>query len=138
MPHCWKSHVTAQYNNIVSLLVLQSSKMLFFFNCVYAVVCVPVISLCSSRCRVLVCDRNISWSYSFRFCKNAVVVVSYSKTCLKRPLKINKTKVFKTDGSLIQVEHSAILLTCTKRISVLKTKFWSFFEWPLQTGFTNI
>ena len=31
--------------------------------------------------------------------------------------------------------HSAILLTCIKRLSVLKTYFWSSFEWPLKTGF---
>ena len=48
---------------------------------------------------------------------------TYSYTCLKRPLKIGKTKVLKTDGSLMQVEsmqnavleHSAIGLTCIKR-----------------------
>ena len=34
------------------------------------------------------------------------------------------------------IEHSAILLTCIKRLSVLKTKFWSFLEWPLKTSFT--
>ena len=34
------------------------------------------------------------------------------------------------------MEHSAILLTCIKQKSVLKTNFWSFFEWPLKTGFT--
>ena len=43
----------------------------------------------------------------------------YSKTCLKRPLKIGNIKVLKTDGNLMQVksiaEHSAILMTCIKR-----------------------
>ena len=34
------------------------------------------------------------------------------------------------------LEHSAILLTSIKRLSVLKTNFWCFFEWPLKTGFT--
>ena len=48
----------------------------------------------------------------------------YSKTCLKRPLKIDKTKVLMENGCLMKVEsiaecspleHSAILLTCIKR-----------------------
>ena len=34
------------------------------------------------------------------------------------------------------VKHSAILLTCIKGLSVLKTYFWSSFEWLLKTGFT--
>ena len=34
------------------------------------------------------------------------------------------------------LEHSAILLTCIKGLSVLKTNFGHFFEWPLKTGFT--
>ena len=46
-----------------------------------------------------------------------------SKTCLKRPLKIDKTKLLMENGSLMKVEsiadtlleHSAILLTCIKR-----------------------
>ena len=32
------------------------------------------------------------------------LMYKYSKTCLGRPLKIYKTKVLKTDGSLLQVE----------------------------------
>ena len=50
----------------------------------------------------------------------------YSETCLKQPLKNRQTKVFKPCGSLMQVksivesrEHSAILLTCIKRLLVL-------------------
>ena len=52
--------------------------------------------------------------------------------------KIDKTKVLKTGGSFVQVkriaecstglEHSAILLTCIKRLSVLKKYFRSSFE----------
>ena len=82
----------------------------------------------------------------------------YSKTCLKRPLEINKTKVLKTDYRLMQAksiaecskgEHSAMILTCIKRPwSILQyfwpalsdigieNHFWSSFEWPLKTGFT--
>ena len=50
------------------------------------------------------------------------VTFIYSKTCLKRPLKIDKIKVLMENGSLMKVEsiaecleHSAILLTCIKR-----------------------
>ena len=51
----------------------------------------------------------------------------YSKACLKRLLKIDKTKILMTNGSLMKVESiecspSAILLTCTKRYLVLKSK----------------
>ena len=36
------------------------------------------------------------------------------------------------------LEHSAILLTCIKWKLVLKKHFWSYFEWPLKTGFTVV
>ena len=35
-------------------------------------------------------------------------------------------------------EHSAILLTCIKRKSVLKTNFGLLFEWPLKRSFSVI
>ena len=46
----------------------------------------------------------------------------YSKTCLKRPIKYDKTKVFKTNGSLMKVKRIAQcslgafcnILTCIK------------------------
>ena len=34
-----------------------------------------------------------------------------------------------------KMEHSAILLTYIKRLSVLKTNFWSSFEWLLMADF---
>ena len=35
------------------------------------------------------------------------------------------------------LEHSVKVLTCIKRLLVLKTNSWSFFfDWPLKTGFT--
>ena len=34
------------------------------------------------------------------------------------------------------MEHSAILLTCTKQPPVFKTFVLSIFEWSLKTGFT--
>ena len=58
--------------------------------------------------------------------------------------KIDKTEAWKPCGILMQVrstaecsmgEHSAVLLTCIKRLSVLKAYFLSSFEWPLKTGF---
>ena len=33
------------------------------------------------------------------------------------------------------IAEYAILLTCIKRLLVLKTNFWSFFEWPFYTDF---
>ena len=41
------------------------------------------------------------------------VFMYFSKTCLKRPLKIDKTKVLMENGSLMEAE-SIILLTCIK------------------------
>ena len=54
------------------------------------------------------------------------------KPVLSGHSKIDKTKILETDDSLMQaesiaecylLEHSAILLTCIKRYSVLKTNF---------------
>ena len=58
------------------------------------------------------------------------------KPVLSGHSEIDKMKVLKTNGrSLMKVEsianalleHSAILLTCVKQYSVLKTNFWSSF-----------
>ena len=37
---------------------------------------------------------------------------------------------------MLLLEHSAIILTCIKRLLVLKSNFGLLFEWPLKTGFT--
>ena len=37
---------------------------------------------------------------------------------------------------MLPLEHSAILLTCIKRLLVIKTNFWYFSEQPFYTGFT--
>ena len=58
--------------------------------------------------------------------------------------KLGKTKVLYTNGSLMKVEsiaecsreHSAILMDCIKRKSVLKIILGLLFERPLKTGFT--
>ena len=65
----------------------------------------------------------------------------YSKTCLKRPLKIDKTKVLMENGSLMKVEsiaecsffntfdlHSAII--------GIEKQFLCSFDWLLKTGTT--
>ena len=58
--------------------------------------------------------------------------------------KIDITMVVKPCGNLMQVkrsanaprEHSALLLTCIKRLLVLKPQFFVFSEWLLKTDFT--
>ena len=40
-------------------------------------------------------------------CKVILILYKYSKTCLKQPLKTDKTKILMTNGSLIQVESIA-------------------------------
>ena len=59
------------------------------------------------------------------------------KAVLSGLSKLDKTKVFKSCGSLMR-EHSAVLLTCIKQLSNLKTISFVFFEWRLKTGFTII
>ena len=68
----------------------------------------------------------------------------YSKTCVKRPL-IKGPKCFSDQLSLnagqkycrmLQVEHSAILLTCIKLQAVIKIFAMSIFRWPFCIGFT--
>ena len=72
-------------------------------------------------------------------------VCSYSKTCLKRPLKKNTKIGFQDRLSLnagqnyrrmLQWEHSAILLTFIKLPFVINIFVLCIFEWPLKTGFT--
>ena len=71
--------------------------------------------------------------------------LTYSKTCLKRPLS-NRPKIgFHAQLSLnagqkccrmLQGEHSAILSTFIMLPFVIKIFALSIFEWPLKTGFT--
>ena len=62
--------------------------------------------------------------------RNFAVQVKRGLTTVK-PVLSGHSKVLKTNGSLMKVksiaECSAILLTCIKRYSVLKTNFWSSF-----------
>ena len=60
----------------------------------------------------------------------------YSKTSINRPLSKRQKLVFKTNYSLMQREHSAILSTFIKLPFVIKTFVLSIFEWPFYTGFT--
>ena len=70
---------------------------------------------------------------------------TYSKTCLKRPLK-KKTKIGFQDRlylnaaqkycRMLQGGHSAIFMTFIKLPFVIKIFVLSVFEWPLKTGFT--
>ena len=52
----------------------------------------------------------------------------YSKTCVKRPLKIDKTKILMTNGSLMMGKSIAECspLSILQYFCVLKTNFWSF------------
>ena len=68
-----------------------------------------------------------------------VHTILYSKTCLKRSLKNRKTKVLKTNGSLMKVESIAILQCFWPALRdnpSWKPIFDLLFEWPLKTGFT--
>ena len=70
---------------------------------------------------------------------------SYSKTCLKRPLKKDQKIDFQDRLLLnagqkycrmLQREHSAILSTFIKIALIIKILVLSICEWPLKTGFT--
>ena len=43
-------------------------------------------------------NRNVNFKFNDR---------NYSKTCVKGPLKIDKTKILMTNGSLMKVESNA-------------------------------
>ena len=69
----------------------------------------------------------------------------YSKTCVKRPLQIDKTKILMTNGCLMKVGKIAewscwsILQYFWHALShnwSWKPIFRSFWEWPFYTGFT--
>ena len=71
--------------------------------------------------------------------------MTYSKTCVKRPLS-KRPKISFQDQLLLnagqmyrrmlQEEHSAILSTFIKLPFVIMIFVLSIFEWPLYTGFT--
>ena len=72
-------------------------------------------------------------------------ITLYSKTCLKRPLKMKTKTGFQHPLSInvgqkycrmLQGEHSAKLLTFIKLPFVIKIFVLSVFEWPFYTGFT--
>ena len=69
------------------------------------------------------------------------------KTCVKRPLSKRPKNVFHDRLSLnagqkycrmLQMEHSAILLTFIMLPVAIKTFVLSIFEWPFYTGFTVV
>ena len=70
------------------------------------------------------------------------VLKEYSKTCLKRPLKIRPNLVFKTDyGFKCRSKVLCRMLMTLIKLSfklpfVFKTFVLSILEWPLKTGFT--
>ena len=86
---------------------------------------------------ILECLCHAAAVTSFIPCENESTV----KPVLSGHSKIDKMKVLKTGGSLMQVksiaecpgEHSAILFTCIKWLSVMEILS---FEWPFKTGLT--
>ena len=72
----------------------------------------------------------------------------YSKTCLVKPVlsghskedqknMFSRTIIAKCRSKGLQnapLEHSAILLTCTKLLPVFKTFVLSIFEWPFKSS----
>ena len=88
--------------------------------------------------------RQLSWNDKY-ICASLIFCRSYySKTGLKRPLKIDKIKVLKTNRSLMKVESIAecsgsILQYFWPALShnlSWKPIYGLLFEWPLKTGFT--
>ena len=73
------------------------------------------------------------WGFNCQFPTDRV------KPVLSGHSKKDKTKVLMANGSLRNVKSIAECCNTFdihKAIIVWKTNFWSFFEWPLQTGFT--
>ena len=98
----------------------------------------------------LILEKLQFWQDSFQhyfpaFLRTGNICNTYSKTCLKWPLKKKTKNGFQHRLSLnagqkycrmLQGEHSAILLTFIKLPFATKTFVLSIFEWPLKTGFT--
>ena len=68
------------------------------------------------------------------------ILLLYSITCLKRPLKKKTKMVFKADYLFMKVNFAIlltfILLTFITLPFVIKIFVFPFFEWPLKTSFT--
>ena len=58
--------------------------------------------LCNTRSLCIEREPIIGCSKLHLFCHKV-----YSKTCVKRPLKIDKTKIFMTNGRLMKVNSTA-------------------------------
>ena len=69
----------------------------------------------------------IRWPFETMLCSLlSLTNFTYSKTCLKLPLKIDRKIAFKTDYGLMQVNLSTFI----KLPFVVKTFVLSIFEWP--------
>ena len=86
---------------------------------------------------------NINHIHNYICCENTCLYSS--KTCVKWPLSKRPKIGFQDQLSLnagqkycrmLQVEHSAILLTFIKLPIFIKIFVLSIFEWPFYTGFT--
>ena len=84
-----------------------------YFNCVLAVLLVCVFCVSSSWCRGFICDPGHNNIFGDAFFKQYMItgthialyfITVYSKTCLNRPLKIDKIKILMTNGSSMMVE----------------------------------
>ena len=82
MPHCWKSHVTAH---------------MYVYEPAYTI----------SVLTLLMPMLTIAGGLNFDLTLHLHLHFIYSKSCFKWPLKIDKTKVLKTNGSLMKVESIA-------------------------------
>ena len=51
-------------------------------------------------------------------------------------MKVESIAKCSKGSKMLQGDHSAILLTCIKQYSVVKTNACVLFEWPPKTGFT--
>ena len=68
-------------------------------------------------------------------------VLNFSKTCLKWPLKIDKTKVLMENGSLMKVKSIAECILQYFWSALCDNWYWKpifgvLFEWSPKTGFT--
>ena len=113
----WPSVFTTVWRNLIYWTCLPWVSI----QCTKCCITLSVISLASCslswNMAVHVWVSN-NWRKKYRHKGNS----NYNKTCLKRPLKIDKTKILMTNGNLMKVEsiaecsleHSAILMTCIK------------------------
>ena len=92
---------------------------------------VPSISVQSWSSSLLILKHSTDLSIRYLMSLYALNVYSTCKTCLKRPLETDKTKVLMENGSLMKVESIAENILQYFWPALSNSQLWLHFEWSL-------